>query len=165
MKKLFRIALVASLAAGAFALHSPAQATPGAAVFAGTATTPPLGYPIHPGNAGEFHLESSLACVENDTNSCYIVLDGNVTAGDLGGAWCGHSSGTGSGTYSSSTHNGTIENVEFSTAGGAIEFSGDLVTAHGTHEISGVANATPTGGSCATRTATEFTVAGVAAIN
>lgn len=167
MKKFVRIALVGAIAALGFAFHSPAQATPGAAAFVGTATTPALSYPIGAGNAGTFKLIADIACagIDDSAGTCELEVNGTLGAGTLGGAWCGHSAGTGDGRFVGGSHSGAISDVTFSTAAGVIEFSGTLSTAHGTHTITGVGNAVPTGGSCATGTATSFTVTGVAAIN
>lgn len=160
MNKLKTLMLVAVAIIGLISLQAtPASASPGVVAFAGTATTPALGYPgVSTGTPGTFTLTTNTAC-RDESGACSITISGPITSGVVaGGPYCGNSAGSASGTYSSGGAHGGSVAVTFSTAGGVIEFSG---SANG-HAFRGSAVAVPTGGSCATGTATSFTVTGTA---
>lgn len=158
MKKIFRVALVAALAAGAFALHSPAQAAGRTITFTGTATVEPgFGYPdpTDPLNAGptsNFSF-SSENCVEGPSaTDCHIAASGQVTG------YCGKSTGGGTGTY-----NGESFTFTWTGAGGALVIDGTF-DASG-EPLTAVVNAIPPlpteEGACSTGNAENFRIVGV----
>lgn len=169
MKKLIRLALVAATASAMFFAPNASQASDTNAVaLVGTASiSPGLRYPGATDDltnsaawpSATYSFSAGVACTDDAGVSCTISVSGQVKG------FCGWSTAprTGSGSYTSSngqTH--TVSNVGWTqSAGGTILVDGLI----GGTPFTAVIEAAPTTGSCASGTATGFTIAGAAVIN
>jgi hypothetical protein len=188
MKTLRRAALFAlSASALLLPLATPASATSaGVIVYAGTATTPPLGYPVldTTGGNGAVNISSNLACANIGANVlkagkapvqaglCSFTASGTIGTNGLGGpfatgAFCGGSGGTLTGALIDPAGQTVNFSGTFTTVASLVVFVGSATKGAQSGPIVSVADAIPPnpvlgGGSCLDGNATAFTVVGVA---